>query len=256
VSASQLARGTQVHDDVRAQRGEQRERRDVVAQLAVVVVLDDQEPLGPRTRHERDPPRSRQPGAERELVCRRAVDGREARRQGVDDQPVAVHRHREHGEPGGAQRRGGPLVARLLHGHPCPARQGAGQLGDRRRGAARRQDGTGVGGQAAVSQQVLDDRAPERGQADRVGHDVRRSSAAARQARRHAARSSAATQGIPARRSTGAAPSADGAPCTIAARYRVGGATSGPACGAAGTATTKVPAPCRPATQPSASNWS
>jgi hypothetical protein len=83
----QLARGAQVHDDVRAQRGEQRERGDVVAQLAVVVVLDDQEPLGPAratsaTRRAADSRR-----AERELVRRRAVDGREAGRQGVDDQP-------------------------------------------------------------------------------------------------------------------------------------------------------------------------
>ena len=57
-----------------------------------------------------------------------------------------------------------------------------------------------------MAQQVLDDRGPERGQADRVGPMSGGSSAAARQARRHAARSSAATHGIPARRSTGAAP--------------------------------------------------
>ena len=68
-----------------------------------------------------------------------------------------------------------------------------------RRGAARGgQHVPGIGGQAAVAQQVLDDRGPERrpgrpGPAPTSGGG----SAAARQARRHAARSSTSTHGVP-----------------------------------------------------------
>ena len=201
----QLARGAQVHDDVRAQRGEQRERGDVVAQLAVVVVLDDQEPLGPRPRHQRDPPRRRQPRAERELVRRRAVDGREAGRQGVDDQPVAVHRHREHGEPGAAQRRGGPLVARLLHGHPRPARAGC-RASSATAAVVPPVASTAPGSAARprCRSRCSTTALRNAGRPTASGTTSGGSSAAARQARRHAARSSAATQGIPARRSTGA----------------------------------------------------
>ncbi len=55
----QLARGAQVRHHVRAERGQQRQRGHVVAQLAVVVVLDHQEALG------RGPGRPAPPGAPR-----------------------------------------------------------------------------------------------------------------------------------------------------------------------------------------------
>ena len=235
-----------MHDHVGAECGEQRQRRDVVAQLAVVVVLDDEEALGPGPVHERDPPARRQPRTQRELVRRRAVDGRQPGREGVDDQPVAVDGHRDHVESGAPQRLDGPLVAGLLDGDPRAARQGPGQLGDRRGRSARGHEGARVGGQAAMAQEVRDDGFAERRQPDRVGHDVGRLVGGRAPGPPPGGAVSAATQGVPGaqvdRRRLG--------------RRRV---ESGSAAGLrtpGGTATTNVPAPRRPATHPSASSWS
>ena len=242
----QLARGAQVHDDVGAECGEQRQRRDVVAQLAVVVVLDDEEALGPCPVHERDPPARRQPRAQRELVRRRAVDGRQPGRAGRRRRARRRRRERIHVESGGPQRLGGALVARLLDGDPRAARQGAGQLGDRRGRSARGEQGPGSAGRPRWRSRCATTASRNAGSPTGSGTTSGGSSAAARQARRQAARSSAATQGVPGRRSTAPA---------LAGAASVGDLAAGPRT-PGGTATTNVPAPRRPATHPSASSWS
>ena len=147
---------------------------DVVAQLAVVVVLDDEKPLDAGPRDQRHPACCRQSRAQRELVCRGAVDGREAAREFLDDQPVAVDRHRHHDEPRTPQRPDGALVPRLLDGHVRAGRQGPGQFGDRRGRPAGGDDGVQLRGQTAMAQQVGGDGAAEGRQPDGIGHDVGR----------------------------------------------------------------------------------
>ncbi len=70
------------------------ERSVGVAELGVVVVLDDRRVVLLGERQQLLPPREAHRGARRRLVRRRRVHHAHVGRQGVDDQPFAVDRHR------------------------------------------------------------------------------------------------------------------------------------------------------------------
>ncbi len=91
------------------QRGQ---RADVVAELAVVVVLDHERPGGPRPRDERLPAAHREAAAQRVLVGRRGVEQLEIAGEPLGENAVRV-------DPAGHDLRPGPaqdLTARGIAG--------------------------------------------------------------------------------------------------------------------------------------------
>ena len=119
-----LAGRAEVHHHVRGQRGQQRQRCHVVAQLAVVVVLDHQPALLARPLHQRDPAARGHAAAQRVLVGGRAVHG--TYRSAGSRPPAGRRRRRSPVRPAGPR----PAARRPPAGSPVPPPP------PRRRGAA------------------------------------------------------------------------------------------------------------------------
>ena len=115
-----LGEGADVGDAPLAIEAEQRgEGGRVEPELAVVIILDDQAVVLPRPLQQGQPPRDRQPPAERILV--RGGDAGHHRRVGTARQPLDLHpvgidRHRHHARPVPQQDIARHRVARFLEG--------------------------------------------------------------------------------------------------------------------------------------------
>ena len=160
----ELGRRPDVHDVLLGarQRAQGRERRDVVAELAVVVVLEDEAARGAGPAQQPHPPGHRHPGPERVLVRRRDVcrgcTGRDLRRV----QPVVVDRDARDVHSLRLEGRPGLGVARVLEGdggadEPERRREGT------KRGADPRDDEDLVGGDGhpTAPAEVLGEDAPQ-----------------------------------------------------------------------------------------------
>ena len=159
-----LARGAEVDHPVRVEALEGADRLPVVAELAVVVVLQDEAAGGPCPVDDRRPPVRGQRAAERELVGGRQQHRvRGERGQGVDARGTRVEGQRRGGEPGLAQQSGVVAEAVRLHGRgpgAAPA-QGAGYQHQAVREPRADHDPFGPGVDAPGAGQVLGEDGPQ-----------------------------------------------------------------------------------------------
>ena len=163
-----LGGGAEVGDAGPVEGGESGDRRDVVPELGVVVVLHDERVVLARRGEERQPVGGRHDVAERVLVRRRDVGGR---------QPADRDRRgRRAGRRPRGRRRGPPRPPPGSRGRPRRSGRlaGGGAAAGARRSCPRQQHLVGVDGQPAGPGQPLGDRDPELGDAARVGIARRR----------------------------------------------------------------------------------
>jgi len=165
-----LRRGAEVGHPVPVQAGQGRHRRDVVAELGVVVVLDHDRPAPARGVEQDAAVGGRHHPAERMLVGRSDVRRRDAgqvgdrrERRQVDDAPARA----AHGLDRGA-------VARVLQAHRAGAEDGE-QMAQPVGGAAGDDHLVGVDAQAAQPAQPVGEQCAQLGQAPRVVVPARRS---------------------------------------------------------------------------------
>ena len=258
-----LRRGAQVDDHLGVQAEQRRQRADVVAELAVVVVLHDERPGGPGPGRERLTAGHRQPPAQRVLMRGRGVHQPQPGRQLVHHQPVRVHPARHQLGAVRGEHRPGRLVARLLHADPVarPEQAARDQL-QARRDPAGDQDLVPRAAQAPAAAQVADDLIAQRGQAARVrpaGHRLGGGpppGPAPGGLIDPGHPGDAGAQVDPGRRGGGRPGPGRGY------GSRPGGRPARPGRRAARHAwwpgapgATKVPEPCRPSSQPSANSW-
>ncbi len=118
-----LRRGTEVDDDGRVHAVQRGQRADVVAELAVVVVLDDDRAGRPGPRDQGLPAVHRQAAAERVLVGGRGVEQPQIAGQFPGDDAVRVDPARHDLGPGPAQDLAAGGVTGLLQSGPVPRRQ-------------------------------------------------------------------------------------------------------------------------------------
>ena len=141
------------------ERLERLDRAAAVAELAVVVVLDDRRAVAFRPGQQGHPPPQRHRHPERELV--RGADGDQpgVGRDGLDHQPLCVDRHRGHlGSERPQQPSRRPVPGRL-HGDPVAwLQQHPGHQVDRLLGAVGDHDVPGVGLHPAGQADVAGDR--------------------------------------------------------------------------------------------------
>ena len=120
-----LRRRAEVDDDVGVHAVQGRQRADVVAELAVVVVLDDDRSGGPGPRDQCLPAADRKPPAERVLMGGRGVEQLEIAGEFLGDDAVRVDPARHDPRPGPAQHLPARGIARFLDAGLLARRQEA-----------------------------------------------------------------------------------------------------------------------------------
>ena len=253
-----LRRRSQVHHDLGVQAEQGRQRRDVVAELAVVVVLHDERAGVPGPGGQRPPARHRQPAAQRILVRRRGIDQPQPVRQRVHPEATGVHRARHDPQPVRGEDGPGGGIPGFLDAHPVPRPQQRGEQAEAPGNSPGHHELAGGAVHAPAAPQVPGEggaqiRAalrirqvtgrPRCPRSARPGATPRGRSPRSRRSRA-AGRSSRPRRGAAARPRSPAAPGARLVSADPLPRGRPGAPSA-----------TNVPEPCRPSTQPSANNW-
>ncbi len=181
-----LGRGARVEHVLGRERLERADRPAIVAELTVVIVLDDESARAFRPSHDLDPARRAERDAGRELVGRREQYGID-RLEAADDCAVRVDGNRDGGEAGGTDDVAVRLMSDLLDrdGLGAARRQGAAGEPEELSEAARDHHALGRRDDAAHPAEVLGERRAEGGGAE-VGRisELRRGGLEHRPARR------------------------------------------------------------------------
>ena len=173
-----LGRGSEMDDDIRLQAEQRRQRRYVVAEFAVVVVLDDKRARCPGPGDQRLPARDGQAPAERVLVGGRGVDHAQVIRQLAGHQAMLVGPAGHDPRAVRGEDRPGRRVAGLLDSDPVPGpQQRGGQQAQAAGHPPGHQDLAWITGHGTAPPQVRGQGDAEFRQAPRVGPGRRRDGA-------------------------------------------------------------------------------